>query len=92
MAGQWFLKVIQSLQARLLPSAAMGALPTLRASVDETVKGEQYYGPDGFIEQSGYPVVVESNQASHNLEDARKLWRISMRLTGVSYNELNGAG
>ena len=35
----------------------MGALPTLRAATDPGVIGGQYYGPDGFGEQRGYPKV-----------------------------------
>jgi NAD(P)-dependent dehydrogenase (short-subunit alcohol dehydrogenase family) len=88
MAGQWFLKLTEPLQARWLPSAAMGALPTLRAATDPEVNGGEYYGPDGFIEQRGYPVVVESSPASHNLEDARQLWEISEQLTDVSFELL----
>jgi hypothetical protein len=63
----------------------MGALPTLRAAVDPDAEGGDYYGPDGFMESSGYPVLVQSNEASHNLEDARKLWDVSEELTGIRY-------
>ena len=41
------------------------------------------YGPDGKREFKGYPVVVPSNEASHNVEDAAKLWEESEKLTGV---------
>jgi hypothetical protein len=64
----------------------MGALPTLRAAVDPEAKGGQYYGPGGFREMRGYPVLVQSNGASHNLEDAKRLWEVSEELTGVTYN------
>ena len=40
----------------------MGALPTLRAATDPGVLGGQYYGPDGFGEQRGYPKVVASSE------------------------------
>lgn len=63
----------------------MGALPQIRASVDPDVKGGEYYGPDGRNETKGHPVKVESNEASHNKEDAAKLWEASEELTGVSY-------
>lgn len=62
-----------------------GALPQVRASVDPNVKGGEYYGPDGRNETKGYPVKVESNEASHNKEDAAKLWKISEELTGLSF-------
>jgi len=66
--------------------AAMGALPQIRASVDPAVKGGQYYGPDGKREWKGYPVVVQSNEASHNLSDAARLWEESEKLTGVNFS------
>jgi NAD(P)-dependent dehydrogenase (short-subunit alcohol dehydrogenase family) len=67
----------------LLQSAAMGALPTLRAAVDPEAKGGEYYGPDGWGEQRGHPVRVDSNDRSKNLEDARRLWEVSEQATGV---------
>lgn len=70
-------------------SAAMGALPGIRAAVDPDVKGGQYFGPDGPRERKGYPVLVESNQASHDEEDARHLWQVSEELTGVRYCNQN---
>jgi NAD(P)-dependent dehydrogenase (short-subunit alcohol dehydrogenase family) len=66
-------------------SSSMGALPSLRAAVDPEVNGTDYFGPAGIGERKGYPVKVESNEASHNEEDARKLWEISEELTGVRY-------
>lgn len=70
----------------LAQSPTMGALPAIRAAVDPAVKGGEYYGPGGFMEFRGYPVIVQSNGASHNLADAQKLWDVSEKLIGVSYN------
>jgi NAD(P)-dependent dehydrogenase (short-subunit alcohol dehydrogenase family) len=66
-------------------SALQGALPGIRAAVDPEVKGGQYYGPDGPREQHGDPVLVRSNQASHDEDDAKRLWQVSEELTGVRY-------
>jgi hypothetical protein len=33
----------------------------------------------------GDPVVAESNVASHNKEDAKRLWEVSEKLTGVHF-------
>lgn len=77
----WWFKVLRPLFYALTQSAAMGALPEIRASVDPEAKGGQYYGPDKGM--TGYPVVVKSNKASHNSEDAKKLWEESEKLTGV---------
>ena len=82
---RWHLEFLMPLMGLFLQSAAMGALPSLRAAVDPNLSGGAYVGPHGPRESKGYPVLVESNEASHNLEDARKLWEVSEELTGVQY-------
>ena len=64
----------------------MGALPMLYAATALEAKGGDYYGPDGRLGWKGYPKKVESNEDSHNIEDAKKLWEISEKLTGVVFN------
>ena len=66
----------------LFQSAAMGALPTLRAATDPAA---QYYGPDGFLEQRGHPKVVGSSAQSHDDDLQRRLWAVSEELTGVTF-------
>jgi NAD(P)-dependent dehydrogenase (short-subunit alcohol dehydrogenase family) len=68
-----------------MQSAAMGALPTLRAATDPAALGGQYYGPDGFGEFRGSPVLVESNDRSHDTELQQGLWKASETLTGVAF-------
>ena len=77
--------LIQPAMKLVFQSSAMGALPSLRAAVDPEARGSQYYGPGGKGERSGYPVVVDSNSASKNVEDAQSLWDISEELTGIKY-------
>ena len=77
--------IVRGLMSLFFQSAVMGALPGLRAAADPEALTGQYYGPAGKGERSGYPVLVSSNPASHDLEDAKKLWEISERLTGVEY-------
>ena len=69
----------------LFQSAAMGALPTLRAATDPAVQGGQYYGPDGFGEQRGHPKLVQSSAQSHDEDLQRRLWTVSEELTGVTF-------
>jgi NAD(P)-dependent dehydrogenase (short-subunit alcohol dehydrogenase family) len=64
---------------------AMGALPTLRAATDPGATGGQYYGPGGFQELLGNPVVVRSSAQSHDADLQRRLWTVSEELTGVTY-------
>lgn len=81
----WYAKLLMPVMMGMSQTSAMGAMPTIRAATDPTAKNGQYYGPSGFMEQRGYPVVVGSNDASHNLEDARRLWEVSEELTGIKY-------
>jgi NAD(P)-dependent dehydrogenase (short-subunit alcohol dehydrogenase family) len=83
------IKILRPVAGRILQSAAMGALPIIRAAVDPQVAGGQYYGPDGKNERGGFPVVVNSSQPSHSQADAQKLWEMSEELTGVTFNQLN---
>ena len=64
---------------------AMGALPTLRAATDPSALGGHYYGPGGFGEVVGHPVVVPSSAQSHDADTQRRLWAVSEELTGVTY-------
>ncbi|MHA0285341.1 SDR family NAD(P)-dependent oxidoreductase [Mycobacterium sp. C3-094] len=66
-------------------SPAVGALATLRAATDPKVRGGQYYGPSGFRELVGHPVLVQSNRKSHDVAVQQRLWAVSEELTGVSY-------
>ena len=78
-------KILKPLMMPFMQSQDMGALPQIRASVDLNVKGGEFYGPNGFNEMKGFPVRVQSNAASHSVQDARKLWEISEKITGVSF-------
>ncbi|WP_433712367.1 oxidoreductase [Nocardia sp. CA-084685] len=66
-------------------TAAMGALPTLRAATDPTAEGGGYYGPSGLFEIRGYPDRVKSSSRSMDPDRQRRLWEVSEKLTGVHY-------
>jgi NAD(P)-dependent dehydrogenase (short-subunit alcohol dehydrogenase family) len=66
-------------------SAEDGALPTLYAATFPDLAGGTFVGPDGFMEMRGSPQPVGSSGAARNFEDARRLWRVSEQLTGVTY-------
>ncbi len=69
----------------LAQKVEMGTLPTLRAATDMSLKSGDYLGPKMLFEIRGYPVIVKSNAMSHRAENARKLWNLSEKLTGVVY-------
>jgi len=66
-------------------TAAMGALPPLRAATDPEARSGQYYGPDGRGEQRGHPKVIDSSAQSHDEQLQRRLWSASEELTDVKF-------
>ena len=59
--------------------------PGLRAATAPDVVGGQYYGPKGFRELMGYPVLVSSSDQSHDEAVQKRLWTVSEELTGVTF-------
>lgn len=70
---------------KLLQTAAMGALPTLRAATDPAAAGGTYYGPGGFQEFWGHPEIVSSSKRSHDRDLQAGLWLRSTELTGETF-------
>ena len=64
-------------------SAEQGAWPTLMAATAPEVKGGQYFGPSKRGETTGPAVRVGSTRASHDEALARRLWDLSIELTGI---------
>ncbi len=78
-------RLLRPLIIKVLPGPLPGALAQIRAATDPNVKGGECYGPSGFMQMAGQPVVVKSAKSSYNVEDAKKLWDISENLTRVKY-------
>lgn len=70
-------------------SDEMGALPQLYAATMPDVSGGEYFGPDRLFEQRGHPKRVRASRAANDPADARRLWELSERLTGIAF-ELRG--
>ncbi len=75
--------VIQPLARLVLNSAAEGALPTLRAATDDADKGGEYFGPSGWFELARGATQVTTSIAARDGDVARRLWTVSVELTGV---------
>jgi NAD(P)-dependent dehydrogenase (short-subunit alcohol dehydrogenase family) len=67
----------------MLNTSAEGALPTLRAAADPGVHGGEYFGPEGLGELARGARKVKSTTRSHDTALARRLWDVSVELTGV---------
>jgi NAD(P)-dependent dehydrogenase (short-subunit alcohol dehydrogenase family) len=69
-------------------SDAAGALPILYAATAPDVSGGDYYGPHGFAEFKGYPVVAKPTALATDKTPAAQLWQRSEELTHVHYAPL----
>jgi NAD(P)-dependent dehydrogenase (short-subunit alcohol dehydrogenase family) len=80
-------RAVMALSNRLIAqSAEMGALPTLFAATVPEIPGGTFIGPDGFMEQRGYPHVVSATSKAYDEDVWRRLWDVSEQLTGVHYD------
>jgi NAD(P)-dependent dehydrogenase (short-subunit alcohol dehydrogenase family) len=79
--GRW----LESLGARLTPTAAEACRSIVHAACDEGVRGGDYWGPSGFLEIAGPPGRARVNPIARDVELARRLWSLSESLTGVRY-------
>ena len=66
-------------------SEDQGSWPTLFA-IAEDVPGDSFIGPDGPGQSRGYPHPVGRSRAAQDAETARRLWELSERLTGVTFD------
>jgi NAD(P)-dependent dehydrogenase (short-subunit alcohol dehydrogenase family) len=60
-------------------SALKGALPALCAAFDPEAKGGDFFGPRYGV--FGSPALETQSAAARNMEDAKRLWEASERLT-----------
>jgi NAD(P)-dependent dehydrogenase (short-subunit alcohol dehydrogenase family) len=66
-------------------SAAMGALPTLRAATDPTAMPGDYFGPGRFCGFTGNPSRARIGRRATDRALQERLWTTSENLTGVVY-------
>ena len=63
----------------------MGALPQLYAATMPDVMADDYWGPDAFREQRGYPKRVGRTDHALDTDAASLLWNRSEALTSIAY-------
>jgi len=79
------MKIYKLSVSFIIQPASMGALPEIRASVDPSVKPNDFYGPGGLLELSGHPALVHPRSTAMDVETAHKLWEVSETLTSVKF-------
>jgi NAD(P)-dependent dehydrogenase (short-subunit alcohol dehydrogenase family) len=70
-------------------SDAAGAWPSLYAATSPDVEGGQCYGPQGLGQRAGAPGRVRTLGRAADPELGRRLWEVSERRTGVSFDALD---
>ncbi len=84
-ANIFFRTIIPVAKLLMGQSAAAGALPTLMAATMPSVKGGEYFGPQGFKEFKGPPGPGKIEAQALDPDVASKLWTASEGLTGVTF-------
>lgn len=76
--------VMKNLTGVLIRDAHAGAVSQVRASVDPSLRGGEFVGPRWLA--FGPPRLEVPSKRSRHEESAQRLWEVSERLTGVSYD------
>jgi NAD(P)-dependent dehydrogenase (short-subunit alcohol dehydrogenase family) len=79
----WYLRALVN---PFVMKPADGALSTLRAACDIPIRNGSYWGPSHFFEMRGPPTEAYIPKRAKDLVAARRLWELSEKLTGVSFD------
>lgn len=74
----WLIKL-------MVQPAFNGALPGIRAALDEDANSGDYFGPSGLLQFKGKPVLVKPGNRAYNKVDSKKLWEKSEELTKIEF-------
>ena len=80
------MRLLAPLMRPFMNTAEQGAWPTELAATAPEVGGGQYFGPSGRNEMAGPAQQVDSSQASKDEAKAKRLWDLSVEMTGVDPN------
>lgn len=89
IGGREMPRIFKGLMNRYLQPATMGALPTVYAATASSLTGGEYVGPDGKGQRRGYPALEKPDPAVNDEASRQKLWDVSEKLTGVTFNFSN---
>ncbi|MDJ0792455.1 MAG: oxidoreductase [Acidimicrobiia bacterium] len=76
-------KVLTPVMRPFMNTAEQGAWPTELAATAPGVEGGQYFGPGGRGEMAGSARQVDSSPESKDAGKAKRLWDLSIEMTGV---------
>ncbi len=81
MASSWANRLVAQ-------SAEHGAWPSVRAAVEPTLNGAEYFGPNGPLELYGKVEAVSMAPHARDPETAERFWKRSLELTGARFHGL----
>jgi NAD(P)-dependent dehydrogenase (short-subunit alcohol dehydrogenase family) len=81
----WLVSLSKPLMKRFMSQPEEGAQPQLYAALGNDIAGGDYTGPDGFREIRGKAIKVEPESHARDLDVARRLWEVSIQLTGAKF-------
>ncbi|MFD1936809.1 MULTISPECIES: oxidoreductase [Nonomuraea] len=84
--GRAYQSLIRLLVAAAFQPTGEGARTSLYAATAPELRGGEYIAPDGLLELRGRPSIRHGHRATRDTGTARRLWEISERLTGVTWN------
>jgi len=76
---------IKHFQKYFSHEAKFGALPQVRACLDESAKSGDFYGPKGLMGFKGAPKLAKSNRKSKNKTLANRLWVYSEQVWDIQF-------
>jgi NAD(P)-dependent dehydrogenase (short-subunit alcohol dehydrogenase family) len=88
LRGSSMLERFYEIGNNFAQDAASGALPSLYAATAAEVRGGEYFGPSGAMELRGPPKRVKAMPKAYDRAAARRLWSMSVELTGVDFEPL----
>lgn len=88
LEGGVFGAIVERIRLSLCQVQGMGALPQLYAATAPGLSGGEYVVPSGFSEMRGLPKLAKLPKSGRNTDAARRLWDLSVELTGIGFRPL----
>ncbi|MHB1988494.1 MAG: oxidoreductase [Acidimicrobiales bacterium] len=80
----WAVPIARPVMKMLFQSAEAGALPTLRALADPSVRGGEFIGPSHLAQSRGAPRFVAVHAKGADRKAASRLWELTEEVLSIS--------
>lgn len=76
---------LKALAPFITHSNTRAALPSLVAALSDDMKGDDYIGPQGFMDLKGPPGIAKRTEYSKDKAVAKRLWEVSEQMTNTPF-------